>query len=421
MGWSDFFTQIADIVGAAERQPAPTQKTGRPLASWSTPAAPEPVYRGSNRPQDLPQEWSVIGGSTNTRGGPRLNENSETRVRNGHTELRNPNWMEERQALETSDSQAAREEYELRLKRMDALGLSDELGMKAGALTTVDLPKGTPLSQEAYDALSGNQRAAVDFNTLLSEAVKKDLKYQDKYKPSKDERERFDAAEKAMFGSDRGSDNDIFAPETMAVLRQLHIGKDKAADFDDYLGLKVVITPEEVAHIDSKIPDSTPATMANPQFLQNMNGGDSGPIERARLVQDQAARTNAALKEVLGKGRQMAEDFRTTLQLGRRNDVADMGGINAAAPQQLLGFGEGASTFSRIYDQLLVDDPKTIKKNLLADAKNDPEGSKALMEYLNRRTQNDTAYGLDISNPEDGVPRHSAAELRKILGLDGSS
>jgi hypothetical protein len=108
-----------------------------------------------------------------------------------------------------------------------------------------------PMSWDEYEALPEAQRAAVDFNTLLTNAVRRDRKLQDTYDPNDLQQETYRSAVIDMFGTDGNSK--MFAPETMEVLQQLEI-KDTAADLDDFLKLKVVITADDLKKIDVASP-----------------------------------------------------------------------------------------------------------------------------------------------------------------------
>ena len=189
------------------------------VAHESAPAGPKPPV-GLNPHYDVPawqNRWEQLNsgqpateqpvtGWGNSRGGPR------------------GDYMMAQQHEETEAERAKRAEI---------------LGITTGALTTTpELIKDMThrMTREEYDALSDKQRAAVDFNTSLAKAVRRDLRLQDKYDPSKEERKNYDAASESMFGKDHGSE--IYAPETMALLRQLKV-KDTADDLDVCLALGV--------------------------------------------------------------------------------------------------------------------------------------------------------------------------------------
>ena len=93
------------------------------------------------------------------------------------------------------------------------------------------------LSQEAYAALTPRQRAAIDANTALAQAIMADKAEYDANAKLATSDKDYVSGVKALFGEERGSEN--YAPRTLAVLQSLQntgtanvVGK---SDFDDYL------------------------------------------------------------------------------------------------------------------------------------------------------------------------------------------
>ena len=103
------------------------------------------------------------------------------------------------------------------------------------------------MTQEEYDALTPEQRAAVDFNAMLVQAVRTDRHQQEEYKPSDEQRAAYDQSVTDMFGQGGGSK--MYAPATMAVLGQLGY-QDNASDLDDFLRLKAAIKEKDLKRID---------------------------------------------------------------------------------------------------------------------------------------------------------------------------
>lgn len=105
------------------------------------------------------------------------------------------------------------------------------------------------MTREDYNRLSPEQRAAVDFNTMLVQARERDLNY-DKT-ASKEEQERYRALVDEIFGEDGGSST--YAPETLAVLKELDYKPDPDSklgdDLDDFLGLKMLIQEKDLGKI----------------------------------------------------------------------------------------------------------------------------------------------------------------------------
>jgi hypothetical protein len=191
----------------------------------------------------------------------------------------------------------------------------------------------TRLTQEQYDALDPRQRAAVDFNALLVGAVRKDRQHQEQYETaSEEERTKYEGAVTEMFGKDRGSET--YAPETMAVLRQIDY-KDPNADLDDFLGLKATI---KVKDLDDLEPLTTPpaVTVSGEAQISDMK------LERVSLARNLAEGVRD-LETTLADSKR----FLQTVQAGARHDrgfdVESMGG-KPTEPKIGLGYGEG--TFS---------------------------------------------------------------------------
>lgn len=281
------------------------------------------------------------------------------------------------------------------------------LGITTGALsTTPELIKEMThrMTREEYDALSDKQRAAVDFNTSLAKAVRRDLRLQDEYDPSKGERKNYEAAVESMFGKEHGSD--VYAPETMALLRQLKI-KDKADDLDDYLGLKVAVTEDDLVNfdtgpaeagavIDGRVPEAVRPAI---QYKQHL-------VDSAQ----------EALQAQLDRGAKLLQDYRSTTATARRQDIEDMGGVYKPAAT-LTGFG--AENLDRMvsgtFDELLGYDKKKIDQSLQLMRENLPEDQlKAFFQYADRRTREAQQYDIQLG---DGKSSYTPEKYRQLLGL----
>jgi len=113
--------------------------------------------------------------------------------------------------------------------------------LAGGRANSVYVPK--ELSWEQYDALSPQQRAAVDANTAISGAVKADVA---KGETTSDA--EYDGRIKKLFGSGPGAGGSVVAPETVSVLEQLGI-KSKYGDLDNYLNGQALATEADLATI----------------------------------------------------------------------------------------------------------------------------------------------------------------------------
>lgn len=99
-----------------------------------------------------------------------------------------------------------------------------------------------PLSWDEYDALTADQRAAVDFNSALVEARERDLKTDDKWY-TKEDRAQFAKDVEEMFGAEGGSAQ--MAPATMALLKKINF-KAVGQDLDEFLSLERGIGVKEL-------------------------------------------------------------------------------------------------------------------------------------------------------------------------------
>lgn len=113
---------------------------------------------------------------------------------------------------------------------------AEQRGLSTGYFST------RKLSQAEYDGLSVQQRAAVDANTALNEAVQ-----QDKAETGKAD-DAYNARVEKMFGKDGGSDT--YAPHTLALVEKLGLG-NKLHDLDQYLNLSAGVTAGDLPNIAS--------------------------------------------------------------------------------------------------------------------------------------------------------------------------
>lgn len=322
------------------------------------------------------------------------------------------------------DSEARAREVEQRKAAEVRAEREKILGITTGALSTTpemlqQLRKDVkPLTEEQYLKLPERQRAAVDFNTLLTDAVRKDLRRQDDYEEStsKQQRGSYDKAVKNMFGEDRGSD--IYAPETMAVLRQLNI-KDGADDLDDYLGLKVAITADDLKDVTEQQP-------VMEQALQ----GTASPGEQTRetLLERVTDRT-VELQDRLAQGNKMLQSFKASAGADLKGDLVRLGGLSTHIGTPALGFAPGkfnpetgapqdlSGYFQNAFDRISSHDgdPKELMSMVAADLH--PDELQQFMAYADARTRNSQLYGAPMG-PEEKGSYTSPQEFRKLLGLD---
>jgi len=389
----------------------PSKSTRKPSNTGSSildsilrPAAPAPA--ASMNPQD---DWM------RQQGAPSVVDYATIARESGTNTV--DSWMLGQGDAEAKRTQAdkAREAEEKRAEREKVLGIT------AGALsTTPQMLKEmtTQLTDEQYRALSSRQKAAVDFNSLLSTAVRKDLKRQDRYEKVPDQqRETYDKAVENMFGKEGGSD--VYAPETMAVLRQLKI-EDSSDDLDDYLGMKVAITEDDLTNITEKQP--APNYVIDGRVPEDSRG-------KLSVVEGLVDRTQQ-MQQAIAKGKEMLQTFQATAAAERAGDLGRLGGSSPLASRPGLGFLPAQFTesgapadlntyFRTMFDALSDERQAADRPQLLEALKIDlqPDELEAFMSYADSRARNSRQYGAAMGTTE-GAEYTSPKEFRRLLGLD---
>lgn len=113
-----------------------------------------------------------------------------------------------------------------------------------------------PMTQAAYDALSDDQRRAIDFNTLLVDARETDLKTQQALTGADLEQYNKDVA--GIFGEGGGSS--VVAPATVAMLKGLGM-QLQGQDLDDFLSGEAAVQLNEL--LEFQLPQ-TPNMILKP-------------------------------------------------------------------------------------------------------------------------------------------------------------
>lgn len=195
------------------------------------------------------------------------------------------------------------------------------------------------LTWEAYDALSGDQRAAVDYNTLLVKAREKDLGRSSYL--SDEDRASYDSQVTKLFGADRGSDT--LAPATVDLLSRLNMDL-VGQDLDEYLSLERAVDTTELMNFKFSEQDvKTLDTLVNgesPSYQQvrapeNLAAVDAAAVQKAQQVIKTAVQNPAAL----------TYDFNTAM-FGPSADMQLSG-------QPLMGFGDETTKWTNPNDAAL--------------------------------------------------------------------
>lgn len=291
------------------------------------------------------------------------------------------------------------------------------------------------ITWDEFNEMGEREQAAVQFNSALVQAARKDKRLfrAGRYdKVTDEERAAYDDAVTGAFGEGRGSK--IYAPETMALINQLGT-PDPASDLDDYLKLRVAITDDQLDYLDKKLK-SIPKLAGQPAVpdLPGMPEGGAPRTEFATTTEDEEARLQLAqalvtdtlnLESRLEESGEMVQSFLASTRLDRNAFVGTFGGLQNEVALK-LGFrplGEGDigpdgrpandnAFIQYAYDQL--KDPKQDVNTIIAAIKqSNPELIKPLYHYVDQMTKQTLRSGkvvdTNVRDPE---------KLRQRLGLD---
>lgn len=310
---------------------------------------------------------------------------------------------------EVAAAQATLDEA-LRGQRLAAIGSDAAVTDKP-----VNIRKATDrLSWDEYNALEPRQRAAVDFNTMLVQAVRKDRNHADEYQPTDVERLTYDNAVEKMFGKDRGSDT--YAPETVAVLRQIGFADDRAG-LDDFLGLKAAIQASDLKNLD-------PADLHVGASATAVEGGDPIASERITLAQNLATST-AKMQKALARGNALlgAPSVFAAAAAERGDDTDFLGGqrFDPASAKTELGYGtdEVSKYFQQAFDILSRPENSGDKDQILATLNSElsPSELHAFMSYADQRSAMSQRYKTPLGGDQKAKYK-TPEQFRKMLGLD---
>lgn len=309
-------------------------------------------------------------------------------------------------------------------ERKAALGLQHARQEREAALSpekTLKPADAEPMTWHEYNLLSPQQRAAVDFNTMLVRAVRKDL--HTNYKPSSAERVKYDEFANEMFGNE-GRASTEYAPETLGLLRQIDF-KDKRADLDDFLDLRAAISAEDLKDI--------PLLGGSPGAVQQ--SGFSPSREEQVTLHRELATSTQKLESQLAEGNKLINSITTIAAEDRDRILGVIGGtMNTGTAKGRVGFmppkfdtgpgGEQVPTdansyFIDAYDKLARAEHKGDEGGILADvrAQLEPRGLYGeFIGYLNDRSNNALQFGQDLEASR-GVKYKTPEQFRKLLGL----
>jgi len=327
------------------------------------------------------------------------------------------------------DERNAKKEAELQAKAEgrggDLVGLLDttgvgtgntiaELARRAQTETQKPKPRRKPEKVEAmttaeYEALTPEQRAAVDFNTLLVDAVNRDKSSQGEYKKTANATERaaYNETVEDMFGAGHGSE--LYAPATVAVLDQIKFD-DTTKDLDEFLDLRAALTDKDVANI-AKAGDNPKMTLAEvPAFsTPEKQAAASQSRQRTEYAQEISEKTAAAIEEQMKRSNAVLADFRTTFSNATTSAVTGLGGAGPeiVAPNQ--DFAGLFDTFSQKQYVGTVQESLAQMRQQYGD-----QFTNDFQQYLTDRTAEAKRYSLPLGETK-GVQYATADELERVL------
>jgi hypothetical protein len=211
----------------------------------------------------------------------------------------------------------------------------------------------------------------------------------------------------------------MYAPETMAVLRQIgyNDGKtDKSGDLDDFLGLKAAIKTKDLDNLTVNLEQgmSTTAAAEAP--------GAAPRTERINLATDLATSTQQ-MERALAKGNELlgAQTVTQAAKLERNDDVDFMGGLQNQLGKPPVGYGtdEVSQYFQQAFDILSRPENSGDKDQILATMNTElsPSEFNAFLAYADNRSAMSERYKMPLGQDEKAKYK-TPEQFRKMLGLD---
>ena len=320
----------------------------------------------------------------------------------------------------------------------EELAKADRLEEKLGRVQTPgDAPRAKQMTWEQYQALDPDQRAAVDFNTLLIKAREKDLNTD--YQPSEEQRTAYHDKMVSIMGEGNGSRT--FAPETLQLLDQINF-EGHGEDFDSFLSLKNAINAHELKDFDvdrvNLLSQSDAAhEPAGKDYRHEAISGIGGSTDYAEAA---AALNTADVERQMVKTNALLANLNRSFVIDRSDDMGVIGGTTLTDDKLVKPFGFGDPSM-RSGDHANIDAAfNSWYASLANKANQDPEKWNALWgqinstldendkgdreafwKFLDLKTRQADEHGLDHPRAP-GLKGHDLVdvdELRKKLGLGG--
>ena len=280
------------------------------------------------------------------------------------------------------------------------------------------------MSWEEYSNLSDQERAAIDFNTMLVRAVRRDRRLETTYNPTEDEEEKYDKTVESMLGTEEGFTP--YAPETVAVLKQIGY-KDKASDLDDFLDLRSAITARDIKNMTAASGGIGPSTAEGT--------ASEVQLDRIQMTEELAASTQK-MEEKLVEGNKLLSTVSQMNTAALNPTVEKFGGV-AKDPNVMLGFGTATpGTPEGDLDQYFRDSFETLSRKgatpadlqtldedftLFAQRLGDPSMRDVLHDqftsYVQARATTAGQYDMGLGETK-GVDYKKTARLLNMFGLD---
>lgn len=308
------------------------------------------------------------------------------------------------------DAQRAYDD-QLRIRRADALNV-DPTRTAEPVKIKEEVNK---LSWDEYNNLTPLQRAAVDYNTMLVKAVKRDRRMQDQYDPNDEQMATYTNTVERMFGDKGGLSATTYAPETVALLNQLGYQGDKAGNLDDFVNLDAALQTKDLKRLDKA------------EDLGLRRGGAGSPFsnpvmkERMDFLGGMVSATENAQAAALEKGNKLLAQFsQASFSQLRGDDVERLGGFDVAETGRGFGDSTQDATFQQLFDYFAdkSQDSETMLYALQSDWSE--KERKAFMSYAQKRLL--TAAQANVAPTESQlVEPRTAEEIAQVLQLSGFS
>jgi hypothetical protein len=315
-------------------------------------------------------------------------------------------------AKEKPEKRGDLQDYSYDLSLPETARVRQENPAAATTVTRND-DRAVPLSWDEYNALSQQQRAAVDFNTLLVQAREVDLKTDPKwYSPA--DKAQYAKDVKEMFGSLGGSET--IGYQTVELLKKIDFTA-VGQDLDEFLSLERAVSADELKNFTfskdavKQMDSFSVGSLMNPAKTVNDYTAARTPENVAAVNTDVIKKALAAYKGVLTAGGKNAWNIESALGMDIPHTMVIPAGYGRAGMST-----KGKATKLQV-DQGIEELYETLRKYpneqgmaaLFQDFKQwdwSPEEQQQFWDYTNDRSLREIQY-LDNA---------SAREIRAALG-----